>query len=65
MDSGCLVLGFPLLYLSGMRIVMFQLSGFYFESIPFSSLHVCANLFQVFEALNPEPLNRRPLTLKL
>ena len=30
MDSGELVLGFPILYLKGMRIMMFQLSGFYY-----------------------------------
>ena len=29
MGLGGLVLGFPLLYLKGMRIMMFQLSGFY------------------------------------
>ena len=31
MDSGELVLGFPILYLIGMRIMMFQLSGFYYN----------------------------------
>ena len=29
MGLGGLVLGFPLLYLKGMRIMMFQLSSFY------------------------------------
>ena len=29
MALGRLVLGFPILYLKGMRIMMFQLSGFY------------------------------------
>ena len=29
MDLGRLVLGSPILYLKGMRIMMFQLSGFY------------------------------------
>ena len=29
MDLGRLVLGSPMLYLKGMRIMMFQLSGFY------------------------------------
>ena len=29
MDLGGLVLGFPLLYFKGMRLLMFQLSGFY------------------------------------
>ena len=29
MGLGGLVLGFPMLYLKGMRILMFQLSGFY------------------------------------
>ena len=28
-DLGRIVLGFPLLYLKGMRAMMFQLSGFY------------------------------------
>ena len=33
MDLGGFVLGFPLLYLKGMRIMMFQLSGFYFKPL--------------------------------
>ena len=32
MDYGELVLGFPILYLNGMRIMMFQLSGFYYRA---------------------------------
>ena len=28
------MLGFPILYLKGMRIMMFQLSGFYYKGIP-------------------------------
>ena len=30
MGLGGFVLGFPILYLKGMRIMMFQLSGFYY-----------------------------------
>ena len=29
------MLGFPILYLKGMRIMMFQLSGFYFKDLGF------------------------------
>ena len=32
MDLGRLVLGSPILYFQGMRIMMFQLSGFYCSS---------------------------------
>ena len=34
MDLGRLVLGSPILYLTGMRIMMFQLSGFYCSRSP-------------------------------
>ena len=32
MGLGGLVLGSPILYLKGMRVLMFQLSGFYYNS---------------------------------
>ena len=37
MDLGRLVLGSPILYLKGMRIMMFQLSGFYCRVLGFPS----------------------------
>ena len=33
------MLGFPMLYLKGMRIMMFQLSGFYYIVIYYRTLH--------------------------
>ena len=34
------MLGFPTLYLKGMRIVMFQLSGFYYRVLGFKALEL-------------------------
>ena len=49
MGLGGLVLGSPILYLKGMRILMFQLSGFYCSVLKVMRIYIIT--------LNPKPEN--------
>ena len=42
------MLGFPILYCKGMRILMFQLSGFYYSSEMLEFLGCMSSLFGTF-----------------
>ena len=44
MAVGGLVLGSPILYLKGIRILMFQLSGFYYRVLDTKMLEVCVQI---------------------